>query len=332
MDQELSNDQVNTLLSAVSDGSIEVEGQKNSEDVSSQKGKNLKIVPHDLTKRDHVIRSRMPTLDIVYERFVRLFRMSLSNSLRKFATLNMHSTDMVKFGDFVNELPIPSCMCIIRFESLNGSALLLFEAKLAYALLESFLGGVEKVPTKMRSKEFTRIELSIMKQVMDLAIKDLEEAWLPIHHTEISFVRTEVNPQFVGIVPPSDLVISTVFKLELENETGTVGLAVPYATLEPIKNKLNALFHTESEKGNQEWREKLEEHLKNTDLKIQVDLGNSEITVGDLVDLSIGDIIPLNQDAEGELDLLIEGIPKLKCFLGVSKGNRAVQITRAIDE
>jgi flagellar motor switch protein FliM len=273
----------------------------------------------------------MPTLDIIYERFIHLYRMSLSNSLRKIATISIISTDLLKFGEFVNTLPIPSCMCIMRFESLRGPALLVFESKLAYALVDSFFGGTDRPYTRIEGKEFTRIELSIMQKVMDLAIKDLEEAWAPVHKSEISFVRTEVNPQFVGVVPPSEVIISTTFEVELENASGTIALVIPYSTIEPIKNKLNASFQTESDRVDKEWTAKMEEHLHNVEANVLVNLGAAQITVGDLVNLNIGDIIPLKQDADGELDLMIEGVAKFKCFFGVSRGNKAIQITRALE-
>jgi flagellar motor switch protein FliM len=273
----------------------------------------------------------MPTLDIIYERFIRLYRMSLSNSLRKIASISIISTDLLKFGEFVNTLPIPSCMCIMRFESLRGPALLVFESKLSYALVDSYFGGTDRPFTKIEGKEFTRIELSIMRKVMELALKDLEEAWAPVHKTEITFSRTEVNPQFVGVVPPSEVVISTTFEIELENASGTIALVVPYSTIEPIKNKLSASFQTESDRVDREWIAQVEEHLKGALASVRVNLGSADITVGDLVNLKVGDVIPLTQDADGELELLVENVPKFKCFFGVSRGNRAVQVTRATD-
>ena len=293
---------------------------------------DTEVTPYDLTNQDRVIRGRMPTLDVIYERFIRLFRMSLSNSLRKIASISIISTDLLKFGEFINTLPIPSCMCIMRFESLRGPALLVFESKLAYALVDSYFGGTDRPYTKIEGKEFTRIELSIMQKVMDLAISDLEEAWAPVHKAEIKYTRTEVNPQFVGVVPPSDVIISTTFEVELENASGTNALVIPYSTIEPIKNKLNASFQTESDRVDKEWTAMMEEHLKNTHAGVRVNLGGASITVGDLVNLNIGDIIPLTQDSDGELDVLVEGVPKLKCFFGVSRGNRAVQVTRVLEE
>jgi flagellar motor switch protein FliM len=353
MNQILSQAEVDALLSAVSDGGPETPaaggdplaglsgdgggafggggGPGGGGDVAAVDA-GPEVTPYDLTNQDRVIRGRMPTLDIIYERFIRLYRMSLSNALRKIATISIISTDLLKFGEFVNTLPIPSCMCIMRFESLRGPALLVFESKLSYALVDSFFGGTDRPFTKIEGKEFTRIELSIMRKVMDLALKDLEDAWAPVHKTDISFVRTEVNPQFVGVVPPSEVIISTTFEVELENASGTIALVIPYSTIEPIKNKLNASFQTETDRADKEWVAKMEEHLNNVRSNVQVNLGSADITVGDLVNLNVGDIIPLSQDVDGELEVLVEGVPKFKCFFGVSRGNRAVQVTRLIDD
>ena len=339
MNQVLSQSEVDALLTAVAEGKVETNPPEGASDggVVGQEGWNggipeSEITPYDLTNQDRVIRGRMPTLDIIYERFIRLYRISLSNALRKFASISIISTDLLKFGEFVNTLPIPSCMCIMRFESLKGPALLVFESKLAYALVDSFFGGTDRPFTKIEGKEFTRIELSIMQKVMDLAMRDLEEAWAPVHETKISFVRSEVNPQFVGVVPPSDVVISTTFEVELENATGTIALVIPYSTLEPIKGKLNASFQTEGDKSDREWIIKMTDHVKAAQANLRVNLGTANITVGDLVNLNVGDVIPLSQDADGELEVMIENVPKYKCFFGASRGNRAIQITREIDE
>ena len=348
MNQVLSQAEVDALLSAVASGQADAAsapaagsggnagaggGSSGASTIvggGANKIGNVEVVPYDLTNQDRVIRGRMPTLDIIYERFVRLFRMSLSNSLRKIASLSIISTDILKFGEFVNTLPIPSCMSILRFESLRGPALLVFESKLAYALVDSYFGGTDRPFTKIEGKEFTRIELSILQKVIQMAIKDLEDAWAPVHKTEVTFMRTEVNPQFVGIVPPSDVIISTTFEVELENASGTIAVVIPYSTLEPIKGKLNSYYQTESEQIDDEWVAKMEDHLHAANAEVVVRLGGAEITVGDLVNLNQGDIIPLNQDADGELDLLLEGVPKFKCLFGVSRGNRAVQLTRSI--
>jgi len=338
MSQVLSQDEVDALLNAVADGTLgddgdaaAAEGGGGLDGLGFDEEEESNVVVYDLTNQDRVIRGRMPTLEIIYERFVRAFRVSLSNSLRKIASLSIISTDLLKFGEFVNTLPIPSCMCIMRFAKLRGPALFVFESKLAYAMVDSYFGGTDRPFTKIEGKEFTPIELMIMQRVMDMAITDMEEAWEPVHKCDLEYVRTEVNPQFVGVVPPTDVIISTTFEVELENASGTIAFVVPYATIEPIKQKLSSNFQTETDSQDKLWTTSIAEHLEETKINLSVKLGEAAITVGDLVNLSVGDVIPLNQDVSGELRLQIEGVPKFQCFFGDSKGNRAVQITGKIN-
>lgn len=337
MNQVLSQSEVDALLNAVMDPNAAAAGAAPAGgDASAPAAEaapvNVNVMPYDLGNQDRVIRGRMMTLDIIYERFIRLFRVSLSTALRKIASLSIISTDLLKFGEFLNTLPIPSCMGVMRFDTLRGSGMLVIESKLVYALVDAFFGGSDRPYTKSEGKEFTRIELSVITKVVELALKDLDEAWAPVHRTDIEFVRIEVNPQFVGLVPPSDVVISTTFEVELEHASGTIAIVVPYQTLEPIKEKLNAGFQPEGDRFEKVWTGQLRHHLSETMLHARVNLGETNLTVGDLVNLNIGDVIPLTQDADGELDMVVEGTPKFKCRFGVSRGNRAIQITRQISE
>jgi flagellar motor switch protein FliM len=330
LNQVLSQAEVDALLNAVAEGSLDTSGSASSG--SGKEGKERDVQSYDLTNQDRVIRGKMPTLDLIYERFVRLFRMSLSNSLRKIASISIISTDLLKFGEFVNTLPIPSCVGILRSETLRGPALLVFESKLAYALIDSYFGGTDRPYTKTDGKEFTRIELMIMNKVMSLSIADLEEAWAPVHKVSLMHLRTETNPQFVGVVPLSEVIISTTFEVELENASGTIALVIPYSTIESIKNKLNSSFQSDSDRADRVWIDNLEEHMRQLQANVSVNLGETQITVGDLVNLNIGDIIPLGQDCDGELMLNVEGVAKYKCFFGISRGTRAVQVTKPVEE
>ena len=324
MNQVLSQAEVDALLNAVSEGSLD------NGDSSKVVAKDIQN--YDLTNQDRVIRGKFPTLDLIYERFVRLFRISLSNSLRKIASISIISTDLLKFGEFVNTLPIPSCVGILRSETLRGTALLVFESKLAYALIDSYFGGTDRPYTKNDGKEFTRIELMIMDKVLQLGIADLEEAWDPVHKVGLKHLRTETNPQFVGVIPLSDVIISTTFEVELDNASGTISLVIPYSTIEPIKSKLNSSFQSDSDRADKLWVANLEAHMNQVEANVSVNLGSTNITVADLVNLNIGDVLPLNQDCNGELTLNVEGVPKYKCLFGVSKGIRAIQVTKAIED
>lgn len=332
MAQVLSQDEVDALLNAVNDGDTDDlldEGSGGGAGFGSDEDDD-NIQTYDLTNQDRVIRGRMPILEIIYERFIRSFRVSLSNSLRKISTISMISTDLLKFGEFVNTLPIPSCMCIMRFNELRGPALLVFESKLAYAIIDSYFGGTDRPFTKIEGKEFTQIELSFMKKVMDMAISDLEESWAPVHRIDAQYLRTEINPQFVGVVPPSDVIIATTLEVEFESASGTIMIVVPYSTIEPIKQKLSSSFQTDNDMADSIWTKAMNEHIKDAAATLVVKLGEAEMTVGDLITLERGDIIPLNQEASGEVTLAVEGVEKMKCLIGVHKGNRAVQVTKLI--
>jgi flagellar motor switch protein FliM len=332
MNQVLSQSEVDALLAAVSDGEVTTT-ESGSAGNGNVKVDDKKVVSYDLTSQDRIIRGRLPQLEVIYEKFMRAFRVSLSSSLRKIASISLTSTEFLKFGEFINTLPMPTCMSVLRFVNLRGSALMVIESKLAYALVDSFFGGAERPFTKIDGKEFTPIELSIVRKVVELAINDLEQAWASVEKIGCSFVRTEQNPQFVGIVPPTDVVIASTFDVELENATGTISMVVPYATIEPIKQKLSSGFQIESDQTDKKlWTAIIKEQLLDTALDIKVNLGETQIQLSDLMELKVGDVIPLTQDATGELDIQVESVKKFKGYYGNHHGTVAVQITRPIEK
>ncbi len=330
MNQVLSQSEVDALLAAVSEGELAASG---GGDAAGGVVDDRVVVVYDLTSQDRIIRGRLPQLDVIYEKFMRAFRVSLSSALRKIAAINHASTDFLKFGEFINTLPMPTCMSVLRFNALRGSALLVIESKLAYALVDSFFGGDDRPSPKIEGKDFTPIELSIVRKVVELAIDDLENAWASVEKIDCSFVRTEVNPQFVGIVPPTDVVIASTFDVELENANGTITLVIPYSTIEPIKQKLSTGFQVESDQTDKKlWTAVLQEQLLETKVDIHVELGQTEVTLNELMKLKPGDVITLDQDANGEFDIQVEDTKKFKAFYGISHGSVAVQVTRKISK
>jgi flagellar motor switch protein FliM len=336
MNQVLSQSEVDALLAAVTDGEVataETPAAAKPEKVGTVKTDDRKVTTYDLTSQDRIIRGRLPQLEVIYEKFMRAFRVSLSSALRKIASITLTSTEFLKFGEFINTLPMPTCMSVLRFNNLRGSALLVIESKLAYALVDSFFGGADRPYTKIDGKDFTPIELSIVRKVVELAINDLENAWASIEKIGCSFGRTEVNPQFVGIVPPTDVVIASTFDVELENATGTISIVIPYATIEPIKQKLSTGFQIESDQTDKKlWTSIIQEQLLETDLEVKVNLGESEIKLRDLMSLKVGDVIPLDQDASGEFDVQVENVKKFKGYYGIHHGTVAVQVTRPVQK
>lgn len=334
MNQILSQGEVDALLAAVSDSDTETSEDKNVKSkFTGGDGNGKVVVSYDLTSQDRIIRGRLPQMDVIYEKFMRSFRISLSSALRKIATLNHTSTDFLKFGEFINTLPMPTCMSVLRFNSLRGSALFVIESKLAHALVDNFFGGADHPYTKIEGKDFTPIELQIIKKVVDLAILDLDSAWSSVEKIDCSFVRTEINPQFVGIVPPTDVVVSSTFDVELENANGTITIVVPYSTLEPIRKKLETGFQIESDQTDKKlWSGIIKEQLLDTEVDLKVNLGNSSITANELLNLKVGDVIPLDQNATWRIRSSNRGVKKFKTYYGIHHGTVAVQVTKSINK
>lgn len=326
MNQVLSQSEVDALLSAVSDNRMD------TDDFGGDDAMKSGVVQYDLANQDRIIRGRMPTLDIIHDRFIRLFRVTLSNSLRKMANLSVNSTGPLKFSEFMNSLPLPSCLNILRLDPLRGAAVMVIESKLLYALVDSFFGGNDVPYTKIEGKDFTPIEIKIARRVVLSAIDDYEKAWEPVYPLKVGYSRTEINPQFVAVVPPSDVVIATTFDVELEKVSGTIKIVIPYATLEPIKSKLSVGFQSEQLEVDFIWINRIKEQIMQTTSNVLVKLGEADITMRDLMELQAGDIIQLNTDATTPLDILVEGIPKFKGIPGLLKGNRALKIVESLIE
>ena len=324
MSQVLSQSEVDALLSAVSDN--RVDSDENGGGDGTQNG----VVQYDLANQDRIIRGRMPTLDIIHDRFIRLFRVTLSNSLRKMANLSVNSTGPLKFSEFMNSLPLPSCLNILRLDPLRGAAVMVIESKLLYALVDSFFGGNDVPYTKIEGKDFTQIEIKIARRVVLSAIDDLEKAWEPVYPLKIGYSRTEINPQFVAVVPPSDVVIATTFDVELEKVSGTIKIVIPYSTLEPIKSKLSVGFQSEQLEVDFIWINRVKEQIMQTTANLVVKLGEANIQVRDLMNLEVGDIIQLNTDATMPLSVMVEGVPKFKGIPGLLRGNRAIRVTESM--
>jgi flagellar motor switch protein FliM len=209
---------------------------------------------------------------------------------------------------------------------------MVIESKLLYALVDSFFGGNDVPYTKIEGKDFTQIEIKIARRVVLSAIDDLEKAWEPVYPLKIGYSRTEINPQFVAVVPPSDVVIATTFDVELEKVSGTIKIVIPYSTLEPIKSKLSVGFQSEQLEVDFIWINRVKEQIMQTTANIVVKLGEANIQVRDLMNLEVGDIIQLDTDATMPLNVMVEGIPKFKGIPGLLRGNRAIRITESMFE
>ena len=323
MGEILSQGEVDALLRGVSEGEVETESDR-PEEVSG-------VTPYDLTSQEKNIRGRLPTLDIINQMFSSLFRNTFSSMLRKAADVSTVSTDTIKFGEFLRSLPVPSSLHIFRMEPLRGHGLMVVESKLVSAIVDTFFGGTGSQEAKITGRDFSAIEIRMTKNVVLSALKDLEKAWKPVHAVSTNYVRSEVNPQFAAIVPPTDIVLVILFDIELENISGSITICLPYAAIEPIIPKLKAQFQSEEMEIDQVWVRRLRTELLQTEVEMVAELGVSDTTPGRLLEFKVGDTIMLGNDVTDPLFIKVEGVPKFKGFSGVSRGTKAIQVTEVIE-
>lgn len=322
MSDILSQEEVDSLLSGLSDGKIETETDP---DPASHT-----ISTYDFASQDRVIRARMPTFEVTNERFAREMRANFSNLLHTTIDISTGSMEIQKFSEFCRALPVPTSLHVFRMDPLRGHAMLVLESQLVFNLIDTFFGGKGMGRARIEGREFTSIEDTIIRKVVVACLQALETAWQPVEPVNTIFVRSEVNPQFATIVLPTDLVIVVSFEVELEQSAGIINLSLPYAMIEPIRNKLAAGFQSDALELDHTWQTRVKEILFDLLVDFQVELGRTEITGKRLIHLQCGDVIQLDNDAEDTLFGLVEGVPKFRGHAGVQRGFQALRIEKKL--
>ncbi|MEC4673210.1 MAG: flagellar motor switch protein FliM [Nitrospirota bacterium] len=302
MDKILSQDEVDALLRGVTGG--EVETTPDPEEPTEGP------VPYDLGNQEWIVRGRMPTLDIIHQQFARLFRMSLGDALRKPVEVTVTNQAVMKFGDFIKRLPLPAYLTIVSMEPLRGFALMATDAATVYLLIDHFFGGSGQTHVKPEGQDFTLIEQRVMTRVTGMALSNLEKAWEAVHQVEIRGVRSEMNPQLAAIVIPSEIVIVITVGIELGDAVGDMHLCLPYAMLEPLREKLQTSFQTDLYEVDQSWVSRFCARVQEAPVTMTVQLGSTPILMEDLMNFSDGDVVVLEQSTSQPLLAVVEGTPK----------------------
>jgi len=323
MSDILSQEEVDSLLSGLSTGKIESESESG---LSVPDG----VSSYDFTNQDQVVRGRMPTFEVLNDRFAREIRTSLSSLLHTNVDIAVGSHDIMKFAEFGRSLPVPTSLHVFRLEPLRGQALFVMESQLVFNLIDQFFGGKGNSTARIEGREFTSIEQAMILKVVAACLKDFETAWMPVEQVHPAMVRSEVNPQFAAIVMPTDLVIVSRFEVELEQSAGTLIVCIPYAMIEPIRSKLAAGFQAETEDVDYTWQKRLKEIIFDSEVEMAVSLGTAEITGERLIGLKEGDVIALGQDASDTLLAMVGGVHKFKGFAGTQRGFQAFSIEKKL--
>ncbi|PKN77107.1 MAG: flagellar motor switch protein FliM, partial [Deltaproteobacteria bacterium HGW-Deltaproteobacteria-10] len=280
----LSQEEVDALLRGISGGEIETQVEEKYHEPGE-------IMSYDLTSQDRIIRGRMPTLEMTNEKFARAFRQTLSSMLRKVISVTAVSADMIKFGEFLKTLPVPTSLHLFRMDPMRGNAIFIMESKIIFTLVDIIFGGTGTAAFKIEGREFTAIENNLIKKVVMSALADLEKCWKALIDLKITYQRAEINPQFAQIVPPTDVVVVMNFEVEVEYTSGVVSVCIPYSMLEPMKEKLSAGFQSEQLEVDKAWANRFKSGLLKSYVDIFVELGRAQVLGKDVVNLKKGDVI-----------------------------------------
>ena len=317
----LSQDEIDSLLRGVQSGDLGA-----GKDSSSSNGDRS----FDFRSQERIIRGRMPGLEIANERFARAFRNSVSSVLRRFVDVNIQSINMMKFGEFMKTMPLPSNINIFRMKPLKGLALFVIEAPMVFALVECFFGGSTVKYVKAEGRYFTPIEQKIIQKILGLALSDMAACWQGIAMIEPEYVSNEINPQFVTIVQAPEIVIKIEVHVEIENFTGKMYFCIPYSVVEPVKEKLCSGIQADKFEVDARWVEGLQQRLSESSVEMVAEAGSIQIPIGDIMNLEVGNILHLGVHTESDFVVKVEGIPKFRGVPGYRKGNRAVKITEIL--
>jgi flagellar motor switch protein FliM len=313
----LSQDEIDALLHGVDDGDVDTE--TDVDDGSAQF--------YDLTSQDRIVRGRMPTLEMVNERFARYTRISLFNLLRRTADVAVGGIQIQKFGEYVHTLYVPTSLNLVKLRPLRGTGLVILDAKLVFKLVDNFFGGDGR-HAKIEGREFTPTELRVVEMVLQNAFVDLKEAWKAVLPIEFEFVNAEVNPSMANIVSPSEVVVVSTFHVELDGGGGDIHITLPYSMIEPIRETLDAGLQTDVDDIDDRWVNSLREDIMSASVSLGCTVAEKEISLRDIIALQAGDVIPI--EMPDTLVLMANGVPVLNAKMGRSKGNMAFQVTDKI--
>ncbi len=320
MSDLLSQDEIDALLHGVDD----VEEEELVEDSADSGG----MSDYDFSSQDRIVRGRMPTLEMVNERFARHMRISLFNMMRRTAEVSINGIQMIKFGEYVHTLFVPTSLNMVRFRPLKGTALITMEARLVFILVDNFFGGDGRYHAKIEGREFTPTERRIIQMLLKLIFEDYKEAWSPVMDVSFEYLDSEVNPSMANIVSPTEVVVISSFHIELDGGGGDFHVALPYSMLEPIRELLDAGVQSDKEDTDMRWSKALRDEIMDVPIEISTKFIEVNLPLSQVMELEAGDIIPI--DMPEHVTVLVESLPSFRAKLGRSRENLALKIESKI--
>ncbi|MBH0179300.1 MAG: flagellar motor switch protein FliM [Nitrospira sp.] len=323
MEKVLSQEEIDALLKGVASGDVDT-SPKAAE--APEEG----VAQYDLLNQERIIRGRMPTLEMINDRFIRRQSVAWTGMLREAIDFIVVSTQVIKFGEFLKKVPMPSSLNVFHMHPLRGSALVVMDAFLVYLIVDYFFGGKGQTHVKPEGRDFTPVQLRIIKKLLTQVLADLEKAWQAVLPIKVEYVRSESNPQFAMVVTASEIVVVVTLQVIIGDTTRDLFLVYPYGMLEPIKDKLYSGLVSDQIEQDSSWAVKFRDKLQECSLPITVRLGTTSVTVRDVLNFAPGDVVVLDQRPGDPLDCYVEGYLKFQGSSGVYKGNHACRVTKIV--
>jgi flagellar motor switch protein FliM len=317
----LSQDEVDALLGGVDDGVVDTSPDEDMNDGVPR--------PFDFNNQERIVRGRLPTLEMINERFVRYFRMSFFGMLRKTPEISVKGIKMIKFAEYIHTIFVPTSLSLFKMNPLRGTGVIMMDPNLVFLLVDNFFGGDGSIHAKIEGREFTHTELRVIEKVVHMCFEDLVKAWQPVMSVNYTYHNHEVNPHMANIVSPTEVIVVSRFHIELEGGGGDIHVVYPYSMIEPIRTMLDAGVQSDRGDIDERWAVLLKEELLHAKISIQSVFTQKTIKISDLLNFKAGDIIPI--EMPDQVVLLAEGMPIMRGQYGSHQGNAAVKIEDIVE-
>jgi flagellar motor switch protein FliM len=317
--QILSQDEVDALLQGITG-----ESQKLDEEEAPSGG----IRDYNLANQERIVRGRMPTMEVINERFARNIRIGLFNLIRKSPEVSIGGIKVQKFSAFLREIVVPTNFNIVSVKPLRGSGLIVCDPSLVFAVIDALFGGAGKYHTRIEGRDFSPTEQRVILRLVEVITAEYRKAWQGVYPLELEYQRSEMQPQFANIATPSEIVVSTNFTLEIGETSGSVHFCIPYSTLEPIRDVLYSTIQGDAAEPDRRWVNLLKQQIQAANVDLVAELGTAPATVEQLLSFKPGDFIEL--DLEPVIQAKIDGVPVFDCHYGISNGRYAVKIEQLL--
>ena len=318
----LTQDEVDALLKGVS-------GEPEAAEAAAPDAAQG-VRPYNLATQERIVRGRMPTLEVINERFARLMRVGLFNFIRRTAEISVGPVRMQKYKEFIRGLVVPTNLNVVQVKPLRGNALFVFDPNLVFLVVDNVFGGDGRFQTRVEGREFTQTEIRIIQKLLEVVFENFEKCWAPIYPLTFETLRSEMHAQFASIATENELVVSTTFTIDLGAVNGDFHICMPYAMIEPIREILYSSQQGNRVEVDKRWLRLLSRQVQSADVELVANLGSAQLTLRQVNGLKVGDVIPL--DIPGELTAEIDGIPVMECNYGVFNGQYALRVQRMINQ